>query len=176
MSSLPNNPNFPTPSQVPENAILDINGKQTYLGNSFILPLNGLLLTSADETTAALIENPATSKKSLFLFTRSATADAEAVLRYYFNPTVVTPGTPTTPINLRPASFNTSSSLCYLTPTTSSNGTFFSTVGTEVTTEVLSNIIFILDPGQSLLITAQSPTWSEGNDVLVYSENVWYEI
>ena len=48
----------------------------------------------------------------------------------------------------------------------------FSTVGTEVTIEVLSNVIFILDPGQSLLITAQSPTWSMGNDVLVYSENI----
>ena len=176
MSLITGNPSFPTPSQVPDNSILDVNGRQTYLGNTFILPINGLTLDSADETDVALIENPATSKKSLFFFTRTATADALAVLRYYFNPTISATGDATTVVNLRPASTNTSVSLCYLSPTVSANGTFFSTVGTEVTIEVASLTLFILDPGQSLLITAQSPTWSMGNDVLVYSENVWYEI
>jgi hypothetical protein len=176
MSIITGNPNFPTQSQVPDNSILDINGRQTYLGNTFILPINGQTLDSADEVTVALIQNPATNKKSIFLYTRSATADALAVLRYYFNPTIVTTGTPTTPVNLRSASSTVSSTLCYLTPTTSANGTFFSTVGTEVTIEVTNNVLVILDPGQSLLITAQSPTWSMGNNVLVYSENVWYEL
>ena len=123
MAIITDNPNFPTQSQVPDNSILDINGKQTYLGNTFILPINGLTLSSADEVPVALIENPAL--RNPFLYTRSATADALAVLRYYFNPTVTSPGTPTTPVNLRPASSNTSASLCYITPTTfTSNGTF----------------------------------------------------
>lgn len=165
-----------TSSQIPDNSILDINGRQTYLGSSYILPINGLTLDSADETDVALIQNPKTNNKAMFFYTRTATADALAVLRYYFNPTVSATGSPTIPVNLRPASSNLSISKCYLTPTIADNGTFFSTVGTEVTIEVASLTLFILDPGQSLLITAQSPTWSMGNDVLVYSENVWYEL
>jgi hypothetical protein len=173
---MPINPYTPTQYQIPDNSIMDVNGKQTYLGNTFILPINGFNIDSASELNVALITNPVGNTKALFLFTRSAAADGPGVLRYYFNPTVTSPGTPTTPINLRPASPNTSVSLCYLNPSISSNGTFFSTVGTEVTIEVDQYTLFILDPGQSMLITAQSPNWSMGNDVLVYSENIWYEL
>jgi hypothetical protein len=169
---IPSNFNFPTNQQVPSKSIEDINGKQTYLGNTFILPINGLTLEDTNEDPVALITNPVSSTKSLFLFTRTLTTNGEVVFRYYFNPTVVSDGTPTTPVNLRPASATTSSSLCYLSPTVSSNGTFFSTLGGEVFLEATSLTLFILDPGQSLYITAQA----SGADTVVHSENVWYEI
>lgn len=174
MSTLPLNPNFPNPSQVPNNAIMDINGRQTYLGNSFILPANpdGVSLEDDTETALYYINCPASSKKSLFLFQRKLASTDQVIVRFYLNPTISGAGTPAVPINLRPASANTSVSSCASAPTASANGTFLSVLATVVSIESVSDVIFILDPGQSLLITAQGP--ADGS--IVYQENIWYEI
>lgn len=175
VSIISGNPGLPTASQVPDHSLLDINGRQTYLGNTFILPgnPNGVTLSDMTETNIALITNPATSKKSLFLFQRKLASTDTVIVRFYLNPTVSNHGTPATPINLRFANTNTSSSLVYNTPTTSAKGTFIAVLASIIEFETVSDVLFVLDPGQSMLVTAQT---TSSDPVLVFQENIWYEI
>jgi len=291
-------PNTPiTANQVPDHSILDINGKQTYLGNGYILPAppNGFTLSGTAEVPIALIRNPVTSGagKALFLYQRKLASTDTTIVRFYSNPTVsnigiqtiglvadvsgslnntyfllndannvhkyyvwfninsagtdpaipgrtgvpitgatnasaatlggavataiaalnstnsfTTSGTTTVTVtnkvagpstamvdgaaptgftftqtaglgaqtvalNLRPASTNTSVSTCYLNPAPSNNGTFVAVLAAVVEIETISDVIFILDPGQSLLVTAKT---SASPPVLVFQENIWYEL
>lgn len=282
-----------TQFQIPEHSILDINGKQTYLGNSFILPANpdGLSVTGT-EVPVALIQNSVSNTKSLFLYQRKLASTDQTIVRFYLNPTVATHGIQTiglvadssgslnskyflledangvhkyyvwfninsagvdpavpgrtgvpiigatnasaatlgaavataiaglnstnsfttsgtstvtvtnkatggftpmtdgtattgftftvtaglglqaTPVNLRSGSATTSISTCYLNPVPSANGTFISTIVSVVSIETVSDVIFIIDPGTSLLVTAQGPM----SGSLVFQENIWYEL
>jgi hypothetical protein len=76
-----------TNTQIPNDSILDINGRQTYLGNSFILPAPGFSLSDEMEDVLAVLTNPSGSGKSLFFFTRKVSTDNNNVIvRYYLNP------------------------------------------------------------------------------------------
>lgn len=292
MGTITGNLNFPTKNQVPDHSFFDINGKQTYLGNSYILPTPGIILPGTTEMPLALITNPSGTTKSLFLFQRKLNSSDVAIIKYYIDPTVSTIGVqtvalvadssgslnstyfllndannshlyyvwfsinnagvdpavpgrtgvkisgstnaaaatlggvmataiaalnstnsfttsgtstvtitdkisgPLTPavdgvaatgftfavtaglgiqtiaLNLRPASSNTSLSQCYLNPVPSNNGTLYATLGSEVLITVVSDVLFVLDPGQSMLITATAVN----DSTEVFSESVWYEL
>lgn len=102
--------------QIPDKSILDTNGRQTYLGNTYILPINGTNLLDSNEHPVALITNPTNSGKSLFLFTRKIDSTDVTFVRFYGNPTALTSGGLTSTPNLRTGSANTSVSQCYLNP------------------------------------------------------------
>lgn len=137
MATIPSNLSLPTNKQVPDKAILDQFNKQTYLGNSFSLPIDKQTLGSTNETLIALIQNPTTvsglaNTKSIFQNLRTtasdiSSGDGTSFFRYYINPTVLTTSTATTPVSCRPANSNTSISNCYLSGqfTVSSNGTLW---------------------------------------------------
>lgn len=179
-----------TQFQVAEKSILDQFNRQTYLGNAFTLPTNVVTLSDTSEDVLMLITNPSSNAPSigvptggkptaLFLNLRTTASDnsggdGTAFFRYYIGPVVNTTGTPATPINLRPAMAQTSISKCYLRGqfTITSNGTLFRTIMAGYSAINDSTILIILDPGQSLLVTAQAVT--SGSTVI--NSNSWYEL
>lgn len=162
-----------TPTQLPMDSILDINGRQTYLGNSFILPNAGTSLSTTNETPLCLIKNPAGSGKSIFLSSRRMLSSNIAVLfQFYLNPTVNVLGSATGALNMRSGATTASISLCYLGMTITSNGTLLSALAAGTTTVVM-DALYILDPGANLLVTGKQ--LSAGTSTAI-SGNVWYEI
>lgn len=167
-----------TNSQIPEKSILDLNGRQVYLGNSFVSGTMSASLGVTTETPYFLFTNPANSGKSAFIYTRKhsiiVTTAAICTFRYYVAPTVTSAGTAITPKNLRlnagsPASVMQTSTL----PTTSNNGTFAADVASTSSGNAdISHVLVIVDPGNSVLITA---TESSGTAPIAF-EAVWYEL
>ena len=166
-----------TNRQLPDHSIMDINGKQAYLGNQFVVGLKGTSVTGTSETNLLLISNPAavsTASKALFALFKKVwclTASNNVTIRFYLNPTVTGAGTPVTPVNCRPSNTNTSIVNVTTSPTTSANGTFLEFLYSPYATPDMSSILSILDPGQSMLITAQCSATST-----VGFEFVYYEI
>lgn len=168
-----------TQNQVPEHSILDVFGKQSYLGNQFVTVVNGIALAGTTETPLILIQNPPISTsafpskyKAIFLNAINTSASASTVLRFYFNPTVITLGTLQVAQNLRPASPTTSVSIIYTSPTVSANGTLINAIVSQLSTVTVDDQILILDPGQSLLVTATSVS----SGTIIYLQKNFYEL
>lgn len=162
-----------TITQVAEKSILDLAGRQTYLGNGFILPTGGTSVANTNETPVGLIINPAGSGKSLFLFNRKLSTNNNMMLfRFYLDGTVNSAGSATVALNLRSGATTASVAQCYLTPTMTANGTLLTTIPAQ-TTMMVSEILYILDPGHNLLITAQQ---AGAGTTIALAQNAWYEI
>lgn len=160
-----------TQYQVAENSILDVNARQAFLGNQYSLPPTGKSLTNTVETAAIVLKNPAGSGKSMFIFQRAFMTDNNSLIfRYYLNPTLNVPGSTTAAVNMRSGSANTSISLCYQGASITSNGTL---VEAYPNVPYVNGTMLIIDPGNSVLITAQQA--GAGTSV-AYAENVWFEI
>lgn len=160
-----------TPAQIPPKSILDVNGKQTYLGNTFIMAAQTTSTTSV-ETPLVVIENPLTSKKSLFIYYINVMSQGGSdFFIFYLNPTLSS-GTASPALNLRTGSTLTSVSNCHKNVTVSANGTYFSAFGSVP--QIANNFLnFVFDPGSSFLISIMRPqAFSE----TVYTEVSWYEI
>lgn len=167
-----------TSTQTPDNSILDINGRQTYLGNTFTLPMPGFQINNTSENTAFIISNPAGSGKSLFIydlniFTNNSETTNILLTKVYINPVIDTAGSSTAALNTRFGSNTVSVSLCYLGASVISNGTLL-TIFPTPTTGFRSNVIFVIDQGYTLLFTAQQT--SESVNPTVFIETTWYEI
>lgn len=161
-----------TTTQIPDFSILDINGKQLYLGNAFTMAVKNTT-SSATETPIVVIQNPTGSGKSLFFYYRNVTATSAAeIFLYYFNPTLSSTGAATPAIKLRTGSTTSSVTNCYTSPTVTSNGTYFSALGV-IGLVSLNYLIFTVDPGSSLLITGFP---NVANAQQSFSEISWYEI
>jgi hypothetical protein len=162
MGALPKNAR-----QIPDQGILDYYNRQTYLENAYTYSAISQSAATTAETNVLLISNPATNVKpagsfqygniGLFLRTKKVfcqTASQSIILNFYANPTVATAGTAKTPINLRTASAFTSIMNITTTPTTSANGTLMASLFAGNQLPDTSDILSILDPGQSILVTA----------------------
>lgn len=158
---------FPTSTQIPSEAILDLNGKQHYLGNAFSAPVSGLSLSTTNETNLMLISNAVTNTKSLFVYHREISSSAYGVtVKLYSNPTVSNAGTSITPVNYRPASSRAATGTTSYSPTTSANGTLIDMMSCGSGYEKSeSGLLIILDPGQSLLMTGKAATATTVIDV-----------
>lgn len=162
-----------TQTQLPNDSILDLFNKQTYLGNTFTLPAAGTSLTDTTETVIAVISNASTNTKSLFLFSRMIMSNNNPVLaRFYKSPTLNVAGSATVPLNVRLGSTATTVSTCYLSATLTSNGTLLETIP-ATTYGVKSNVMIIIDPGTKIAVTAQQ---AAAGTSLVIPELAWYEI
>ena len=161
-----------TNRQVPDQSIMDHFGKQVYIGNSFIFPINGISLPNNTETPVALIKNPATTSsttinKALFFRKLEIAAGGIVYVRYYINPTITVNGGAFTPLNLRPANPQASIATCFTGPTIAANGTLYSPFGSS------SDLLLILDAGKTLLITYQYPG---AGTITANSSTSWYEL
>src|SRR5271165_7299565 len=103
-----------TEFQIPDKSILDAFNKQTYLGNSYIVTLAPTAVPTGSPQPLLYLVNPSSSSKSMFINVRKYGANVSAFFNLYSNPTVTMPGTPITPVNLRPASTNTAMALAYI--------------------------------------------------------------
>jgi hypothetical protein len=168
-----------TPRQTPDQSILDLYNKQTYLGNSFLVSTN-FVASNTSETPLLYLNNPATNAKnngdggSLGLFNivrkfQNDTLGSAVIFNIYLNPTGVTGGTSITPQNLRPAWGTVSKMTAKVSPAVVSNGTFISTTAPNFI-EIDAALLFVLDPGQSLLITVSAASTSNSCAELVYYE------
>jgi hypothetical protein len=170
-----------TNTQIPDKAILDTFGRQTYLGNSYLISTNVVNIVSANtETPLLIITNPAANShpRSIALFQAvrklsqaSNVSSATTIFRFYLNPTLTGGGTPLTPGNLRTGSTNTSIATAGVSPTTSSNGTYIAAFPVNYQ-EIDSSVLFIIDPGSAMLLTATTDT---GNTKVV-AELSWWEL
>lgn len=164
-------------NQTAEKSILDLNGKQTYLGNSFAASTDLVALTAmAGETPLAYLLNPssngAPTSIGLFLNSRKlfcASASAIATFRYYSQPTTISGGSVVTPKNLRPANINASVMSFKKSVSAGGNGSLIYTASCLV--GAIDPALMVLDPGQAILVTAAVST-----DASVSAELLWYEI
>lgn len=161
-----------TNKQVPQDAILDAFGRQSYLGNQYAISLANFSSAATTETPLFLLSNPAVSATafpqnwvSLFLNYRKltgGTGSSSATLGFYLNPTGITGGTTKTPINLRTNSRNTSVASLKQAPTGTVTGSLVSSLYTFSTPDSDSGLM-IIDPGTSLLITVLVSTTTTFN-------------
>jgi hypothetical protein len=160
----------PNHFQVPDKSIFDLNGRQTYLGQTYTATSGAVTIaTAATETPLMLLTNPTGTTQSLFVFLKRITvltSGSTASYKVYLGPTVTTVGTAATRVNLRPAFGNGSIAAASYSPTISVNGTLIETMQTE------SGLLCILDPGQKLLIT----TTVSANNTSVVGQLSWNEI
>lgn len=162
-----------TQTQLPNEAILDLYGKQTYLGNAFSLPAAGKSLANTSEAPAIVVTNPAGSGKSLFIEMRAYSSNLNPVIfRTYLNPTINVAGSTTAAVNLRTGATQTSVSVCYEGASITSNGTLLD-VYAGGTTSFLPTSLLVVDQGNSLLITGQQST--SGTSTAI-AQLAWYEI
>lgn len=172
--------------QVPEHSIMDFYNKQTYLGQSFLISTGLVDVSSANtETPILLLQNPSSNfssgsygQKNIGLFQNvrklsqgTNVSSATTLFRFYLNPTAPSPGSAATISNLRPSFSNSSKMNAYVSPTISSNGAFLAVFSVNYQ-EIDSSVLFILDPGYSILLTAETDTAS----TYVIAELSWYEL
>lgn len=169
--------------QVPDHSIMDVHGKQAYLGNQFLASTNGVSLTGTTEVPIIYLACPAQAssgafpnQKSLFcdlrnMFCVDVTEATGVVYRMYFNPTTVAAGSVFTPVNARPGNATASIALVRVSPTAVANGTFVQNMAVGFESPCMASDLVILDPGQSMLITAQPSASTVG--VVDIS---WYEL
>lgn len=166
-----------TNRQIPDQAILDLTGRQTYLGNQYAVPFVGTSLSSS-EADLFLISNATNGTGTgigvFFNLSKLVclTASSTALIRAYSNPTVSGAGSAATAINMRPSYGVTGSKATIATGiTTSANGTLIDFIGSSTLVSAASNNLIILDPGQSLLITGQG-----SGSITIDAVFGWYEI
>lgn len=163
-----------TQTQIAEKSILDLNGRQNYLGNAFTTNIIYPIATGTPgQVPLVLIKNPAGSGKSLFFIQSILNSDNSYMFFFiYKNPTITSVGTALTVSNLRIGATTTSISQCYSSPTIANNGTQLSGF-TNYSSQIVT-YPFILDPGTNLLINTGLAI-DYGNTNVFITEN-WYEI
>lgn len=169
-----------TNRQLPDQAILDSFGKQSYLGNSFIAS-STLVSLDPGETPLFSLANPAANAHpqnvSLFLNVKRlmcgpvSAAIGLCTFKFYYSPTITGAGTLVTPKNMRLANTAASIMSAHYSPSASSNGTFICAMVVE-SNVIDSSGIIVLDPGQTLLVTANPAASSTP----VGCEFIWWEL
>lgn len=169
------NSRFPTNKQVPDHAIMDFYNKQAYLGNQFIANTGVVTLADTAEHPLLYLSNPAGGSLSLFNTVRKLFAGDMTntiVFKIYVNPTTVTSGSSITPGNCRIASSTASIAVSKKSVAAVSNGTLLAAFPIGIGYyPVDADTLLIIDPGNSILITA---TAAAATSCVV--EAVWYEL
>lgn len=101
----------------------------------------------------------------------TAAVDGTAGTTFTFAVTQGSSGTVATPVNFRPASPNVSQMFLGTSPSASANGTLMAHLMSANQSSNVSQVLVILDPGQSMLMTV---TASNASDVVAY-EFGWFE-
>lgn len=170
--------------QVPEHAIMDLFGKQPYLGNQFLAGSNSVALTGTTEVPILYLACPGVAAqavgsfqntKSIFcslrrLYCADQSEATGIVYRVYFAASSVSAGTIVTPVNVRPANPMASIASVLLSPTVVNKGTFVYSYAVGFESPAVSEDLIILDQGMNMLITAQPSASSTAIVALSYYE------
>jgi hypothetical protein len=174
-----------TNKQVPEHAIMDLLGKQPYLGNQFMAGSNSAALSGTAEVPVLYIACPSAvaqgvgvfqNAKGIFcsllrLYCADQSEATGIVYRIYFAAATISGGTPIVPINMRQANPNASVASVLLSPTVGSKGTFVYSYAVGFESPATARELTIIDPGMNMLITAQPSASSTG-----IVDLSWYEL
>ena len=174
-----------TARQVPEHAIMDIFGKQPYLGNQFMAGTNSVALTGTTEVPMLYIACPTAlaqgvgasqNAKSVFislkkLFCADQSEATGIVYRVYFGASTVSGGVAVVPANMRQANSNAAIASVLVSPTVGAKGSFVYSYAVGFESPAVAEELIILDPGFNMLITAQPSASSTG-----IVDLSWYEI
>lgn len=156
-----------TNKQVPDHSLMDLNGKQAYLGNQFSVTSGLVAIANATEVPVLYLACPAQpsqgafqNQKSIFcnvrdMFSDDVTLATGIVYQIYLGATVAG-GSALTPANRRPANPTVSIATATLSPTASNKGTLLYGLAVGFQSPALRSDLIILDPGQNLLITAKA--------------------
>lgn len=161
--------------QIPSESILDLFGKQTYLGNSFTVTTDSVALADTAEHPVLYVANASTNTKTLFNYVRALNCPDPAgtiIYRVYFNPTTVTAGSAATPVNCRTGSATASVATAKTSPAVVTKGTRVDTLTIGFSAQSIDSILLAIDPGTSLLITAQAV----GGATTAIVSAAWYEL
>lgn len=169
-------PSPSTPNQIPDQAIMDLFGKQAYLANAYLscIPLS---TTTTSETGLVLFSNPAGTGKAMFMGLRKLlcqTASQSLTAKFYITPTISAAGSAAAPNNQRPGNTQQSTISAVTTgPTVTTKGTLFDELYAAAGDPPDVNpYLIILDPGQSLLMTA-----TPSQNVVAFTlTSAWYEL
>lgn len=173
MATIPSNLRFPTSAQNPSEAIMDLFGKQVYLGNTFVYA-SSVSVSGTSEQPFYTLANPLDNAKSLFVNLRkviSGSASLSVIMKCYIAPIVSVAGNAQTAINMRPANGNLATGVLQLSPTVSANGSLILVEASNAFDPKFSQNLVILDPGQVMLVTFQC----SASDTVLF-ELGWYEL
>lgn len=143
-------------NQVPDKSILDLNGRQAYMGNQYTISIPAQSVAANTETALVLIRMPAGLEKSVFLIRKNlsvSTGNEHCLLKVYHTPTFSVAGTPQTPVNVRPGSGQVSQALITTLPTVSVNGTLMECFRASDGSAISTHQMQVADSGGSLLIS-----------------------
>lgn len=165
-----------------DNALVDQNGKQAMLGNHFSINVPTTSIAATTETPLLYISNPSTNAavplssatqpaaNTIFINLRKflcLTSGQNVLINFYLNPaSAPTGGSSLTPTNRRTASATTSIATVTLSPTWTVTGTPIENMFATNSIPDSTQQMLILDPGQSLVVTATcsaNPTKVAGN-------------
>lgn len=169
-----------TNRQVPDHSIMDVFGKQTYLGNTFAAA-TGFVAIGTSEAPLLYIACPAqntaafSNAKALFcsiknLLCYDTTMATGLIYRVYLSAATISGGTPFTPVQMRPANANASLATVLVSPTVGSNGTLIAAYSVGFESPEMGSDLIILDAGKNMLITAQASAASMGAANLSWNE------
>lgn len=174
--------------QTAEKSILDLQGRQAYLGNGYTVSIGVTTsISAATETPILYLSNPAANSAgqpsgnpqqniACFQNIRRLAINANGgigIFRYYINPTgAISGGSTLTPVNTRTASTNTSKMTAKSLPTVGSS-LFGTLLGIFYGNSSISDSasLFVLDPGQSIVVTASLSALGT-----VIGDFSWYEL
>lgn len=177
------NQSLATNKQIPEHSIMDVFWKQAYLGNQFLYAIGDMEITQTTEYPLFWLQNPSVSAAAFpsgwqALFVNICkiaclTASQNAILRVYLNPTGASDGTAETPLNVRPGNTEiTSIASLALSPSSSGNGSIVETLCAQPGLSDKISGLYILDPGESLLVTVQTSS----DSTYIGSSIGWYQL
>jgi hypothetical protein len=162
--------------QISEKSILDQFNRQTYLGTNY--SVSHIFSVGTSETALMYLSNSQTTSNVKAIFQNflkaiDITNSQSVIINVYVNPTISANGTALTPVNLRPASSNNSIATITYNPTASANGTLVDAIGSSSTSNGnISEVLKILDQGQSILVTGIASAASTSVNVILQ----WYEL
>jgi len=163
-------------NQVPDKSILDLHGRQAYMGNEFTAIPAALTIGTA-ELPAVLLRMPAstTNPASAFLTALHAIVDsssATCLIKMYLQPTVSNVGADQVSTNVRPASGVAATAVVTTLPTVSNNGILIYTSRIGANQTLNDHALHrVLDAGYSVLITLQA----SGASTAVHVNIAWFE-
>ena len=165
-----------TKNQIPDNSILDYFNKQVYLGQQFQVSTNTVSLTGTTEVPFVYFLCQAGQALSLFhaqeQFGMNDPSGATAIIyRAYLNPTGISGGSTLTPINLRSGDATPSIATVKLSPTATTKGNLIATYTVGWGVSFIETSLVIVDPGTSILFTAQPTGTTTG-----LANFTWYEL
>lgn len=166
-----------TSKQVPNDSILSRFNREVYLGNQFSIAANNSS-GGTSEVPIILIRNTNDlyTQPSLFIGIKkllSLTTGDGAIMRCYLNPTVTGNGTAATGIiNQRPGNSNTATATVTTGPSVSDNGTLVDVISAPALQSGESQLLQILDAGQSMLVTMTTSSSGASTSTIVN----WFEI